>query len=502
MASRFLRLSGALFAGLACAGLLSACQTSRAVATAPLQVTHAPAPGSPAGSMTLYGGKGYDFLRDVACGKSGCFLYGRTDRSFTSEEDFLVIRASPSGTAEWARAYGGTSQDQLRTGVPTRDGGALLVGESSSLFYTALKVFSPHKWPRPLLIRIDDRGTIQWAATVELSGPTWRLHLEEGIQTADGGFLLGGFYQEWKPDAAQKALQEQQWLIRGAMDTAPSNAVTDAVLVRLDASGHMEWLKRYQLQDAKYAHASQAWALLARSNGGFHVALYDGSDGRAVLMSIDGKGNPLHTETLQGVGDTHVRDLVPLPGGRYMLLANTFQDKTSRSTLLAEFGADGALLGVRAYPLPDSTPLEAAPGPSEGSYCIAGRNGNGTRSRSGALLLSTSGNASRRFSLGEPKTTEFFAVASLGGGRCLMAGSTLDSTASRADLLTFAWQPASEGGAGPEAESIRGATAQEMKIAPIGLQSRHVIHFIPADDIRITDIPVPGTAARGIDKSP
>lgn len=501
MANRLLRISGVLFSVLACAGLLSACQTSRAAATAPLRVTHAPAPLSSAGSMTLYGGRGYDFLRDIACGKSGCFLYGRTDRSFTSEEDFLVIRASPSGTAEWARAYGGTSHDQLRAAVPTRDGGALLVGESSSLFYTMMKVFSPHKWPRPLLIRIDDKGTIQWAATVELSGPTWRLHLEEGIQTADGGFLLGGFYQAWKLSAAQSALQEQQWLVRGAIDTAPSNAATDAILVRLDASGHMKWLKRYQLHDAKYAHASQAWDLLARSDGGFHVALYDGSEGRAVLMSIDDKGNPLRTETLQGVGNTHVRGLLPLPGGRDLLLANTFHGNASRDTLLAEFGKDGELLGVRAYPLPGFTPLATAPGPSEDSYCIAGRNGNGTQSRSGALLLRTRQSTSRRFSLGEHNTTEFFAAASLGGGRCLMAGSTLYSGGSGADLLTFAWQPASEGSAGPEAESIPGAKTQEMKIEPIGLQSQRVIHFIPADDIRITDIPVPGTAAHGQGKN-
>lgn len=477
--------------GLAGIYLLSGCQTSRETAPLALQVTPAPVPHSSSETVTLYGGKGNDFLRTIRCQHDTCSLYGGTDGSFTRDEDYLVIRTRLSGQAIWARAYGGTNRDELRTAVATRDGGALLVGESASLFYTSLKIFSPHKWPRPLLVRIDAQGKIQWAATAELSGPTWRLQLEKGIQTPNGGFLLAGSYKDWTNSPAENSVRTQQWLINGKVYSAPPNAPRDAILIRLDAEGELEWLKRYRLSDEKYAHFSGAWAMLPQSGGGFRIALYDGSDARIVLMSINGKGEPLDAQTLEGVGDSAPDNLHALPGGGYLLFAHTFKDKTVRSTLTAEFDKFGKLLDVRRYTKPGFAPLQAARRTADGSYCIAGRNGSGTQSRAGALLLSTHAASSKTFSLDANAATEFFGTTAIGDGRCLMGGSTIAFGAAGADILTFTWQPQSEGKAGPRAETMTGAHMQKADVTAITLEPRRVIHFIPPFDIRITKIPVP-----------
>ncbi|MDN5865607.1 MAG: hypothetical protein L0I62_10430 [Gammaproteobacteria bacterium] len=478
---------------------LAAFVSPRADASGSLHVEQVSIRGTPPAEVTLYGGKGYDFLRTISCAQNGCFLYGRAGKGFAPEEDYLVIRTSPADKTVWARAYGGANRDYLRTAIPAGAGGALLVGHSTSLFDADREGRSPHRWPRPFLVHLNADGKVLWAETVKMSGPTWRLRLYHGIQTADGGFLLAGYYTDW----TNRLNREQEaCLAKGSTGvncrTRPENPPKDAILMRLDQHGKLEWFKRYRLKDGQYDLFTKAWSIIPLSGGNFLVSLYDRTDARIVLMSIDRSGTPGRAQTLDGIGASAPSSLVALPQGGYLLVGRDYQSGRVAATIVARFGPNGDLLHIRRYAQKGFTPLKVAQAGREHTYCIVGRNGGGLASRAAALAFSTRSSTSRTFSLDTASTTEFFDVASTADGSCLMAGSTRAFGTETVDILTYAWQPQAAGQPGPIAKAVTGAHMEKAQISafePASKVLRALVEPIPSDQVRVTRIPVPAPAA-------
>lgn len=141
----------------------------------------------------LLGGLGLDRGRKLDCDSAGnCTLFGSTFKSFGESTDIFVIRLNPNHTPEWARTYGGTNKDTLQDVVASRDGGYLLFGSSQSLFITPLKVLSPHRVPRPLIVKLSHGGDVEWAKLVQFNDSKAQTKLFSATQTTDGGFVLVG----------------------------------------------------------------------------------------------------------------------------------------------------------------------------------------------------------------------------------------------------------------------------------------------------------------------
>ena len=162
------------------------------------------------------GGSGFDLLQSIKGTQDGGFILAGTSSSNKGMDkqsdskglsDFWVVKLDAKGQEQWQQTIGGSGQEDLLTVIPTRDGGYLLGGSSSSAktvisATTTLKTQSTAKEDLTLktestrgsmdywIVKLDSKGSVMWQKTY---GGRYSDLLRSLEQTKDGGFILGGY---------------------------------------------------------------------------------------------------------------------------------------------------------------------------------------------------------------------------------------------------------------------------------------------------------------------
>ncbi len=194
-----------------------------------------------------YGGTSEDLAYSVQQTSDGGYIVaGRTFSFGAGNYDFFLIKTDANGNLIWAKTYGGTGWDDARSVQQTSDGGYIVAGWTRS--------FGAGDWDI-FLIKTDANGNIQWAKTY--GGTSYDLAFSVQ-QTSDGGYIVAG-------------------------STASFGAgLSDAFLVKTDANGNVQWAKTYGGWYYDYAYYVQQ-----TSDGGYIVA---GSEFYSFLKT-DANGN-------------------------------------------------------------------------------------------------------------------------------------------------------------------------------------------------------------------
>jgi len=135
-----------------------------------------------------------DAIRVVKLTPDGGFILGvisSSDAGYDKSQpslggnDFWIYKASRSGSLQWEKTIGGSSNDNIKSITLTRDGGYLLAGESSS-------PVSGNKTEASIgadiwLVKLDASGNILWDNTIQAAGNDT---LGSVIEASDGGFYL------------------------------------------------------------------------------------------------------------------------------------------------------------------------------------------------------------------------------------------------------------------------------------------------------------------------
>jgi hypothetical protein len=180
------------------------------------------------------GGSGDDFLTSLNQTSDGGFIVGMGSNSNISGEktensrgglDYWILKLDDSGNIEWQKTYGGAQPDFDTYVFQTEDGGYFVSGYSDSGISgdkTAPSNGQRDYW----VLKLNSSGTIVWQKS--LGGST----LDRGIisiETADGGFLIGGH-----SDSGISGDKSEN-----------SRGLFDNWLVKLDENGNKEWDKTY-----------------------------------------------------------------------------------------------------------------------------------------------------------------------------------------------------------------------------------------------------------------
>ncbi|WP_294281926.1 hypothetical protein [uncultured Chryseobacterium sp.] len=193
-----------------------------------------------------YGGTDQDYLYSVNNTSDGGFIMGGYSASASAGSadqagitgkggwDYWVVKADNTGNIQWQKRYGGTGDDQLYGVVQTSDNGYVLLGRSEAASAsTGDQAGIAGKggidyW----LIKIDSSGNIQWQKRYGGSGDDVVNGANSIVQTADGGFFIGGY------SVAASANTGDQ--------TGSNNyGGYDYWVLKTDASGIIQWQKRY-----------------------------------------------------------------------------------------------------------------------------------------------------------------------------------------------------------------------------------------------------------------
>jgi len=148
-----------------------------------------------------FGGKDYDVLTSVYQTSDGGYIIGGTSQSgisgdksenfknqFSFYGDYWVLKLDAEGNKVWDKTIGGSSYERLAAVLPTKDGGYLLGGTSSSGISGDKSEVNKGRedyW----VVKLHADGKVEWDKTL---GGAENDQLNSVLQTQNGDYVLGG----------------------------------------------------------------------------------------------------------------------------------------------------------------------------------------------------------------------------------------------------------------------------------------------------------------------
>ncbi len=167
-----------------------------------------------------YGGESFDYATAVAVTPDGEVVVAGQTRSFgAGYEDVWVIKLKANGSVKWQKTYGGKLFDSVGAIALTKDGDAIIAGDSTSFDTSA-----GNAW----VLRLDKDGNIKWQRT------------------------YGGKYGDY---ARAVAVADNGDIIVAGYTLSFGAGNADVWVLRLDENGNIKWQKTYGGRDDEYATA-------------------------------------------------------------------------------------------------------------------------------------------------------------------------------------------------------------------------------------------------------
>ncbi|MEA5141408.1 T9SS type A sorting domain-containing protein [Arcicella rigui] len=247
-----------------------------------------------------YGGNWYDYLSCIVPTKDGGYLLGGNSSSNIisgdKSEDIVggwIVKVNADGNKIWNKVYEGMESD-MSSIVTTSDGGFLIGGTSSANIGTGRDY---------RIIKIDANGKNIWNKTF---GGTKDDYLVKIIRTSDGGFLIGGTSQ------------------------SGVNGYNDYLIVKVDVNGNKQWAKFFggsststnilsnivQTSDGGYLLAGDSNSNISGDKSENSKGLYT-SD--YWIIKIDVNGKKIWDKTFGGNNSEKSPDVILTPDGGFLL---------------------------------------------------------------------------------------------------------------------------------------------------------------------------------------
>jgi len=224
----------------------------------------------------------------------GYVVAGETESFGAGNGDFRVLKLNSDGSISWDKTYGGSARERYVFCLQqTIDGGSIVAGLTDS-FGSAIDDI----W----VLKLDSEGVVEWQKTFGASNNFERIH--SLVQTRDDGYILAGHTRSF-----------------GAGDD-------DIWILKLDSEGTVLWQKTYgtsgrenapyiqQTQDGGYIVGANARSFGASTHDAWLFKLYP-DDHEA------GPGVVEWQKTYGGSGNDHVRFVDITSDGGYIVTGPT-----------------------------------------------------------------------------------------------------------------------------------------------------------------------------------
>jgi len=300
----------------------------------------------------------------------GYFVGGYSDSDVSGDKtdptngqrDYWALKLDSSGNIVWQNSIGGALVDRPQAAFQTNDGGYIIGGFSTST--TSGDKTEPNQgvtdnW----IVKLNSSGNVQWDKTY---GGNDSDVLRDLIQTADGGYLVGGYSKS---------------NISGDK-TENSQGDYDFWMLKLDGSGNIVWQNTIggsgidyprdvkQLNDGTYMIAGWSNSNISgdkteNSNGGYDYW----------LVKQDSAGGIISQNSIGGSADESGTYILPTADGNFAMFcssdSNISGDKSENNRGLDDywvFKTTPSILGVSKNTF--GTSLSAYPNPTNGRFTI------------------------------------------------------------------------------------------------------------------------------------
>lgn len=151
--------------------------------------------------------------------------------------DYWVVKLTSTGNIDWSMCLGGQSYEYARAVQQTADGGYVIGGFTSSIDGD---VSGNHGNVDYWVVKLDNIEEIQWKKTF---GGTSMDVLTSVIQTTDGGYIVAGYVSSRDGDVAGSGFH--------------GTSTTDYWIVKLTSTGAIQWKKALGGSDIDIAQSVQ-----------------------------------------------------------------------------------------------------------------------------------------------------------------------------------------------------------------------------------------------------
>ena len=328
----------------------------------PLAADPGGATGKPMWSAA-FGGLGIDAPKGVAVGADDAvytvgYYEGEIDfggsvgkRAAGGKSDAFVVKYDAAGKLQWAQTFGAARED-VANGVAVRGDTVVVVGN----FADELKIGEyDHKAvgsDDAFVAAFDTKGAVQWLWTfggIDSDGAN------AVAPAPDGGWVIAGSYSD--------ALDIGGWHLK-------SKGHTDALLVKLKASGDVEWIKSF---GGRYDDTLLHVACDANGNiyvqghfqdkadfGGAPLVAAGGSDNDVVLAKYDTNGDHVWSQRFGNAFNDVAGGVAVDPAGNVTMVGSfdksiSFGASDDHPSLgeadayIARFTTDGKLVWARTF---------------------------------------------------------------------------------------------------------------------------------------------------------
>jgi PKD repeat protein len=188
-----------------------------------------------------YGGEYDQRAESVEQTADGGYVLAGSWLSVATGRDVYLVKVDSDGNVVWEYTYGDARHEVARSVAQTIDGGYILAGHTSTW-----EEGDPDGRIDVYLMKTDDQGNLEWEQTFGREDDEFAYSVQ---QTADGGYILGGF-EYYSPDDEGKNMY----------------------LIKTDAVGNLEWEQTYGgvLDD-------QCRSLQVTADGGYVLAGFSAS---------------------------------------------------------------------------------------------------------------------------------------------------------------------------------------------------------------------------------
>ncbi|RZJ68105.1 MAG: T9SS type A sorting domain-containing protein [Flavobacterium sp.] len=257
------------------------------------------------------GGSASEYSEDIAQTPDGGFIAVGTTASNNQQvtgnhgaEDVWVVKTDALGNIEWQKCYGGSSSEEGNAIRTTSDGGYIIAGAAAS---NNGDISGGHGSNDFWVLKLTSTGVVSWQKCL---GGTIFEWAEDIQQTADGGYIIAGSTQSTTGDVSGNHGGEDAWV------------------VKLDASGNLQWQRCLggtgtdtarsvtQTQDGGYILLG-----LTNSNNGDVTGNHGGND--FFVSKLSPTGTVEWTKALGGTASDVGQWIVQSPNGKYICAGST-----------------------------------------------------------------------------------------------------------------------------------------------------------------------------------
>lgn len=279
-------------------------------------------------TKTLLGGNQNDFANNIQQTADGGYIIGGASESSLNGDvtgankggtDCWIVKLSATGTITWNKLLGGSGYEEVRQIKQTADGGYIFCAStesSASGDVIAINKGSFDCW----VVKLNANGDTAWTKLLGGNQPDFANAIQ---QTADGGYILGGY--SFSSDT---------------LDVSNvSNGLSDYWVVKLSATGVVQWDKLLggageeelhdirQTADGGYIATGSSTSSASGNVTGTIHGIFD-----FWVIKLNASGTPVWNKLIGGNGEQIARSIQQTSDGGYIVAGKSTSSASGNIT--------------------------------------------------------------------------------------------------------------------------------------------------------------------------